>query len=83
MGLLLRKAWELWGGEAKLLQKTKENVSLICDFSVLKSDFLSSDTEGPMNIFSLKKNKQTNLNDENAKFQSKILFGNGVRKGWG
>lgn len=70
MGLLLRKVWELWGGEAKLLQKTKENVSLICDFSVLKLDFLSSDTEGPMNILSFKKKKeQTNLNDENAKFQ--------------
>lgn len=60
-------------------EETKEIVSLICDFSVLKSDFLSSDTEGPMSIFSLKKKK--NLSDENAKFQSKILFGNGVRKG--
>lgn len=59
-------------------EETKEIVSLICDFSVLKSDFLSSDTEGPMSIFSLKKK---NLSDENAKFQSKILFGNGVRKG--
>ena len=35
-----------------------------------------------MNILSFKKKKeQTNLNDENAKFQSKILFGNGMRKG--